>query len=152
MFFDFTLKTYRFLLEKLLSKDNSRSLITVSDFMRLGNYSPRCVIMRHDVDDYPQNAISMARLESTYGVKATYYFRYTHRTFLPPVMQEIQALGHEVGYHYETLDKTNGNFEQARRLFIQEIAYFRKEGLQIKTVCSHGNPGTKKTNYAANHD
>ncbi len=60
------------------------------------------VILRHDVDARPQNSLRLARLEHTLGIQGTYYFRIPH-TFQPSIIQEIASLGHEIGYHYETL-------------------------------------------------
>jgi len=60
------------------------------------------VILRHDVDARPQNSLRLARLEHTLGIRGTYYFRIPH-TFQPSIIQEIASLGHEIGYHYETL-------------------------------------------------
>ena len=60
------------------------------------------VILRHDVDARPQNSLRLARLEHTLGIQGTYYFRIPH-TFQPSIIQEIASLGHEIGYHYETM-------------------------------------------------
>ncbi|HQE53375.1 MAG TPA: hypothetical protein PLD74_13545, partial [Prolixibacteraceae bacterium] len=58
--------------------------------------------LRHDVDARPQNSLRLARLEHTLGIRGTYYFRIPH-TFQPSIIQEIASLGHEIGYHYETM-------------------------------------------------
>lgn len=71
------------------------------------------VLLRHDVDARPDNALRMARLEHSLGIRGTYYFRMPH-TFDPPIIKEIAALGHEIGYHYETL-ATIGNEKTKRR-------------------------------------
>ena len=61
--------------------------------------------MRHDVDRKPENALKMAEIERQFGIFGTYYFRSTKEVFKAEIMQEIEKMGHEVGYHYEVLDK-----------------------------------------------
>src|SRR5690606_7015891 len=58
----------------------------------------------------------------------------------------------EVGYHYETLDLCDGNFEDARELFISQLSEFRSAGVDVDTVCSHGNPLKRKRGYKVNYD
>ena len=47
-------------------------------------------------------------------------------------------MGHEIGYHYETLDRAKGNKEKAIKLFASEIKKFRQV-CEVKTICMHGN-------------
>ena len=116
---DFTVKRYSQLLHSLLAQ--GFSFLSVSAYIRLiPNFQseianlqseiPKApsslphafVILRHDVDARPQNSLRLARLEHTLGIRGTYYFRIPH-TFQPSIIQEIASLGHEIGYHYETL-------------------------------------------------
>ena len=80
----------------------------------------------------------MANLEHELGFTSTYYFRYPY-TFDQIVIKEISSLGHEIGYHYEVLSKTNGNLEKAIDLFNIELNKFR-EITEITTICPHGKP------------
>ena len=86
----------------------------------------------------------MAQIDADLGVASTYYFRYP-TTFDPEILQKIAAMGHEVGYHYEVLDKTHGNIEEAIQLFKEELAVFRKY-VDIKTVSMHGGVLTQYDN------
>lgn len=104
----------------------------------------RTVVLRHDIDRKPQNARRMAELEHTLGIAATYYFRHP-ATFVPEVIREIYALGHEVGYHYEVLAKAKGDCENAIGLFTRELAEFR-EICDVRTVCMHGSPLSRYDN------
>jgi hypothetical protein len=81
----------------------------------------------------------MAKLENRYGVRSTYYFRHVEETFKPEIILKIAEMGHEVGYHYEVMDKADGNYEDAIEIFKKELEDFRKI-IDIKTVCMHGNP------------
>jgi hypothetical protein len=99
-------------------------------------------VLRHDVDRNVKNALAMAELEYKYGIKSTYYFRFP-KTFNIKVMNQIYNLGHEIGYHYEVLDKTGGDCKRAIELFQKELGFFR-ESFPVKTICMHGNPLTKR--------
>jgi hypothetical protein len=104
----------------------------------------RIVVLRHDIDRKPQNALKMARLEHSLGIAATYYFRHP-ATFIPGVIREIHALGHEIGYHYEVLAKAKGDYKKAIELFARELAEFR-EICDIRSVCMHGSPLSRYDN------
>lgn len=102
----------------------------------------RCIIMRHDVDRKPQNSLRMAKLENELGIKATYYFRIITKTFKPEIIKKIAKLGHEIGYHYECLAETNGNYEKAIADFEKNLAKLR-EIYPVKNIAMHGRPTSK---------
>lgn len=97
---DFTINTYKVLLQALLAADYS--FLTFEQFIT--DPLNKVVILRHDVDKLPRNALKMARLEREMGVVSTYYFRAGPVSFDPQVMEEITGMGHEIGYHYENVD------------------------------------------------
>lgn len=134
---DFTLRKYRELCEAILKAGYVP--MTVESYLEkpLG----RVVILRHDVDRKPESALRMAELERDLGIASTYYFRMKKGVFKPEIIREIAGMGHEVGYHYEALDKAKGNFERAIEIFEDELRRFR-EICEVKTVCMHGNPLT----------
>jgi hypothetical protein len=45
----------------------------------------------------------MGKMEATRGIGATYYFRDVPESFSPPIMDELTSMGHEMGFHYESL-------------------------------------------------
>ena len=103
---DFNLRTYRILIETLIAKNFQ--FLTVEQYFlppRFLTKSPSrsLIIMRHDVDRKPENALRMAILENKLGVKSTYYFRTIPQTLKPGIIREVASLGHEIGYHYENL-------------------------------------------------
>lgn len=104
----------------------------------------RFVVIRHDVDRKAENALGMARLEVAHDAESTYYFR-VPETFRPPLIRRVEALGHEVGYHYEDLDRADGDVELARRSFEDNLRQFRAV-CDVDTVCMHGNPLTPHDN------
>ena len=137
---DFTLKKYRKLC--LAVKEAGYLPLRVRDY--LSDSGVNCIILRHDVDRSPQSAFAMAELESELGICSTYYFRTTEGVFLHEIIKEIERLGHEIGYHYEVLDKAKGDREKALELFRNELENLRKFA-DVKTIAMHGNPLTSWT-------
>jgi hypothetical protein len=99
----------------------------------------RFVVLRHDVDRKPRNALAMARVEAEHGIESTYYVRTIDKTFRPDLIERIAALGHEVGYHYEDLDRADGDPRAALASFESELGRLRSL-VDVDTVCMHGNP------------
>jgi len=141
MAFDFTLEKYEELCTTLLN--NGYRTITVCDYINELPHKGFC-ILRHDVDRRPQNALRMAELENGLGITSTYYFRYPY-TFRPEVVSKIAGMGHEIGYHYETLAKASGDYGRAIRMFEHELEEMRKTA-DVRTICMHGRPLSKHDN------
>ncbi|AKB71764.1 Polysaccharide deacetylase [Methanosarcina mazei C16] len=136
---DFTLKKYENLLQAI--KKTNYSTCTVYDFLK--NNPENCIILRHDVDRAITRNLAMAKLEHSYGIKSTYYFRHIKETFKPEIIRQMAKMGHEIGFHYEVMDKANGDPERAIEIFRKELEDLRKvteNVTEINTVCMHGNP------------
>ena len=143
---DFTHAKYEELCSAIVQ--SSYAAMSVKDYLSLSlSLQPRkkVVILRHDVDRKPEKALKMAEIERELDMQATYYFRTTKGVFKAEIMQAIEKLGHEVGYHYEVLDKAKGNYGKAIEIFEAELKEFRKV-CDVKTICMHGNPLSKWTN------
>jgi hypothetical protein len=139
---DFTLKVYKKLLNSL--KKQNYSFYTLEDFIKLLNSSTTqlfnfpLIILRHDVDRLPENALKMARIEKELRIKSTYFFRTIKSVFKPDIIGEIAGLGHEIGYHYENLGMYNGDYEKAIIDFENNLKKIRKF-FPVKLICMHGN-------------
>jgi hypothetical protein len=72
--------------------------------------------------------------------------------YQPDVMRTLQSEGFEIGYHYNTLDRCDGDVERAVSLFEAELRALRKEKLDIATTIPHGDPRIKKVGYRGNGD
>jgi len=132
---DFTIQAYTELLLSL--KQSSYSFQTFKDF--LINPLDKVVILRHDVDRLPKNALKIAEIEKNLDIKATYYFRIVPSVFKPKIIKQIYEMGHEIGYHYEELSFVQGNIDQAYELFITNLQKIR-EIVPVETICMHGSP------------
>ena len=139
---DFTLKIYKELLQSLIQKNYS--LINFSYYLEMNrnDLSQRFVIMRHDVDERPQNALQLAKIENAFGIKATYYFRVAKLSNVPSIIKEIADMGHEIGYHYEDYAACHGDLDSAIVRFKNNLDYFRTY-YPVNTICMHGSPLSK---------
>ncbi len=132
---DFTLKKYKQLLQAL--KKHKYTFQTFEDFIT--NSNDKVVVLRHDVDRRSINATWLGKIEQSLGLKASYYFRVVPESNDKNVIKEIASMGHEIGYHYEDLGMTKGNYEQAHRNYLKNLEYFRTF-YPVTTVCMHGSP------------
>ena len=138
---DFTIKTYNHLLECF--SDNGYCFQTFEEFVN--ERKDKTIVLRHDVDKIPQNALQMANLEYKKGIKSSYYFRIVKESNNTEVIKKIVKLGHEIGYHYEDLTLAKGDYEKAINYFEKNLDYFKKF-YPIKTICMHGSPLSKWDN------
>ena len=145
---DFTLKTYRQLLDSL--QNAGFSFLTFEQYLAsqlpkaksqkpTANRQPPTAILRHDVDLLPQNSLATAQIEHELGIKGSYYFRIVPESNQPEYIEKIRDLGHEIGYHYEDLTLCKGNMDEAIKSFEKNLAYFR-QFYPVQTICMHGSP------------
>jgi len=119
---DFSLEMYDALCAAL--RDAGYVALPVGGYLpRAGEGLPeRVVLLRHDVESRPAHAVAMARRERDRGQVATYFFRAQGRGFDAEAIRTVAALGHEAGYHYESVAQARGDLERARALFARCIA------------------------------
>lgn len=118
--------------------------VTMAEYME-NQHPNRFILMRHDVDRIPERALGIARIEQELGIRSTYYFRTIKSVFKSEIISQIKDMGHEIGYHYETLSEANGDHEKALDLFRSNLEKIR-EICEVKTVCMHGRPLSKYDN------
>jgi hypothetical protein len=134
---DFTLNTHQQLLHALRS--GGYSFYTFREYATGAITSDKWVVLRQDVDARPGKALKMAQLQADHGVRASYYFRKVKQSYHEGIMRQIAEMGHEVGYHYETMDTQNGNPEKAYAEFCATLEEFRRV-VDVATVSMHGSP------------
>lgn len=130
---DFNFKSYQSLLTALQSR--GFSFITVSEYAEAtsppslrcgGQASSPFILLRHDVEAKYENALQMARIQHSRGIRGTYYFRIFGNNGNAAIIREIVALGHEIGYHYDDLSYCKGDYEKAIRRFEENLTYLRQ--------------------------
>ena len=102
-------------------------------------YGFESLTLRHDVDLLPGNSLRTARMETGKGLFGIYYFRAVPESWDEEIIQEIAALGHEVGYHYESLTTCQGDVDAAYQDFCRNLEALRKL-VPVRSICMHGSP------------
>jgi len=112
----------------------------------------RVVILRHDVDRLPYNALLMAEIEKSLSIRSSYQFRIVKESNNIECIKRIADFGHEIGYHYErqqaTGDRRQGLknetelLEMAFSTFKINLEYFR-QFYPVKVISMHGSPKSK---------
>jgi len=138
---DFTIKMYLHLLSVL--EEAGYTFQTYSEYALKPR--ERVILLRHDVDARKENSLQFAKIQHEMCIEGTYYFRMVPESFDKKMIREIASMGHEIGYHYETMDKANGDVEKAYDLFCRELKQLR-EIVPVKTICMHGSPLSKYDN------
>lgn len=134
---DFTLEAYKTYLQAI--KASYKNILRFDEFLVAESKPDRYCLFRHDVDRNPRRALQMAILENESGIQATYYFRAKRHVFKPDIIQRIEKLGHEIGYHYESLSDARGNMTLALEQFESNLSKFQKI-TRIQTISMHGQP------------
>jgi len=132
---DFTVSQYRELLTEILRR--GYNVFGVAEWIK--SNPSEGVLIRHDIDRTPANALLTARVERDLGIKSTFYFRILPHCFKPEIIREIHSMGHEIGYHYEDLSLSKGNISEAVSLFRKHLTLVR-EISPVTTVAMHGSP------------
>jgi len=152
---DFTISRYIALLQ-ILQKQNF-SFQPFSEFIE--NPKEKAVMLRHDVDLLPYNSLKTAQIENELGIRGSYYFRIVPESYNETIIKQIADLGHEIGYHYETMDTVSSKFkvqglkfkeehnliDAAYEEFCRNLEMFR-EIVSVETICMHGSPRSKYDN------
>ena len=95
--------------------------------------------LRHDVDLKPTNSLRTAQMEAEKGMHGIYYFRAVPESWDEDIIKLIAMLGHEIGYHYESLTTCNGDVDKAYEDFCKNLDDLRAI-VPVRSICMHGSP------------
>lgn len=140
---DFTVKSYKKLLGAL--KDFGFEFLPYNVFHLQNDQDKKFICLRHDVDARKENSLEFAKIQHQMGIAGTYYFRTIPQSYDEKVILEMANMGHEIGYHYETMDTSRGQVDNAYDDFVKNLEMFRKI-VPITTICMHGSPLSKFDN------
>lgn len=153
---DFTIKKYKEFLNLLIKQEYTFQ--TFSEYLK--SPAKKTVILRHDVDDRKENSLHFAQIQHSLGITGSYYFRNVPQSYDESIIKEIAGLGHEIGYHYETMDTasmkvqiSNSNTKNQSEVIVDKayeefcitLEKFRKI-VPVTTICMHGSPRSKYDN------
>ena len=114
------LKIYKKFLHSLLANDYSFQ--TLENFIQHPN-KEKIVILRHDVDRKPENALVIAAIERDAGIRASYYFRIVKESYNEDIIKQIAEMGYEIGYHYENLSEISKKDPQITQIDADLISH-----------------------------
>ncbi len=95
--------------------------------------------LRHDVDLKPMNSLRTAQMEAEKGLHGIYYFRAVPERWDEDIIKLIALLGHEIGYHYESLTTCDGDVDKAFEDFCKNLEALRAI-VPVRSICMHGSP------------
>jgi hypothetical protein len=125
---------------------------TLAAYLSLNDSTPELrLVLRFDVDYREAHAVRMAQVAHDRELRGTFYFRHHSSGFDLNAIRRVAALGHEVGYHFETLDLCGGDVDRAAELFLEHAAALHRAGFAVHTAAAHGAPPTAST-YQSNRD
>ena len=108
--------------------------------------------LKHDVECSPKRALDLAIIAHKYNIRATFYFQFSVFKDNIDIARQIIGYDHEIGYHYDVLDASSGDYNKALSMFLEHISFFRSHGFLIKTICPHGNPLLERNGWSSNKD
>jgi len=146
---DFTFSKFRKLCDTI--SQSGYEILTIRKYLNSGDKPKRFIIIRHDIDEDIALGLKMAEIEKEYDICSTYYIRMVNNVFNPNLIKRIAGMGHEIGYHYEVMDKAKGDKKKAIEIFKKELAMLR-EVCSVDTICMHGNPRTPWDNKSIWND
>lgn len=114
----------------------------------------RFLVLKHDIECSVSKAFHLAEIERKYGHRGTFY---VHAYLLDEpknveLLRKMQAMGHEISYHYDVMDSNHGDLEGAIHEFENNRLRFEALGFPVITVCQHGNPVVERVGYTSNRD
>lgn len=130
--------------ERLLRRLADESRYRVVPLREFGE-APRdrvVVGLRHDVDERLESALELARLERRYGLRSTYFLLHTARYYRRdalPAYRELEALGHEVGWHNDLVTLQCVHGVESKGYLAAELAWLRTAGLEVVGTAAHGS-------------
>ena len=112
------------------------------------------LVLKHDVETDVARALRIARIEQAHGHRGSYYVQayLLEDARNIPMLAEMQAMGHEITYHYDVMDSAKGDLSLAMEQFEKNRLLFEENGFPIVTVCQHGNPVVERVGYTSNRD
>ncbi len=141
------------LFETLQMLKTQKEFVRMKDLLDMDiSQSKNLAVVRCDVERDLPHHLDFAQKAHQIGIPCTFYFHSRKECYDPQVFKEVQALGHEVGFHHECIDRCMGDFESAKTLFAKEVSRFKKDGFFPETVCAHGESGLFKSGYRFNYE
>ena len=152
------IEKYTQILEKFKDSINLR----IFEFNKLKNIKKNTsyIIIRHDIDHDIKNAVKLAKIEHSLGLRATYcilhsawYYgelndnKYIHSNLLMDACYEILAYGHEINFHNNLAVYALKYGIDIEKVLHSEIDFFYKNDIPIIGSSTHGDKICKELKF-----
>jgi hypothetical protein len=100
---DFSYHHYRAMLKEALKRGFFIS--SFRDFSEIAQKDKK-IILRHDIDSFPERALTIAKIENDLKIKSTYFVRVNGDNYHPLdansflIFETFKKMGHEIGLHF----------------------------------------------------
>tara|TARA_B100000902_G_scaffold362377_1_gene380585 strand:+ start:356 stop:1168 length:813 start_codon:yes stop_codon:yes gene_type:complete len=127
------------------------NVVSVAQYFKNPNLKTP-IILKHDVEHDIDLALIIGEIEYKAGISSTFYLQFDVAISNPRKVIQLKNMGHDIGYHYDVLDANNGDYEVAMKQFQIHLEAFSDMGIEIKSVCPHGNPIKIRSGWTSNKD
>ena len=108
-------------------------------FSEAKKHKAKTCLLRHDVDNSPEAALKMAKLECKLGIKATYFFMVTSEVYnissprTQQIVREIRSFGQEIGLHFS--EKTYARLNKFKKAQANPLLdYIEQEAAVVEKI------------------
>lgn len=132
---------------------NQSSFYLFTDEIRISD-ERKIVFLKHDVECNCRKALETALIENELGIRATYYIQdyLLENKDNVAILRRIEGMGHEIGFHYDSLDRMGGDRQAAIEDFKNSIRRFTEAGFSVRTICPHGNAALQRDGWLSNKE
>jgi hypothetical protein len=152
----FTWDQYKQFLREL--SDNKFKVLPLNEMRKTHDNTKVIIGLRHDVDLNPFRAIDMARIEHTYGIRATYFILPTSEYYghlegrkfitnagLDEAIRNLYKTGAEIGIHNDLLTVMIDYGINPYTFNKDNLAFFKSLHIPIYGTSAHGSKISKST-------
>jgi hypothetical protein len=126
-----------------MAKEKGYRIIPMQEYAQ-ARQNEKVLLLRHDVDIYPECATRLALVEHSLKIRSTYFVRVHTDMYNPfgfrvyPLLRNISKMGHEIGLHFENVDFSKTTGEDARSILRREIDVLQAVlGTRIVGMAAH---------------
>jgi hypothetical protein len=110
----------------------------------------KCCLLRHDIDYAPEKAIEFGRIESTLGIRSTYFYQVSAWTYNTrerscfEAIQTLNSMGHQIALHFDVTwwEGISSVDELVDACTYEKDMLARMTNIDISDIVSFHNPHT----------
>ena len=104
----------------------------VKDFNEIDSDTRDFCIIRHDVEFSLERALEIAKIDSEYGIKSSFFIQVLNNAYNPlsilntELIKKIEKYGHYVGLHFYISNITEGDFEGFKNELTRQVSILQE--------------------------